>query len=159
MEWSWNGVCFYTSNIKGKKIAKNEILELIPNKAVQWKLDSCHTIKVLGEFREKWAVFCWPREKCCRLWCHSLVKWKNIEKSLTANAFSDSLCIQIIPWSDVALHDSTICSNLPSTGMAVLTSGGNLPHLSRNKTWLRKSNEASMSQYWQIDLNAGVNQL
>lgn len=29
----------------------------------------------------------------------------------------------------MALHDKTICSNLPSTGMAVLTSGGYLPHL------------------------------
>lgn len=75
----------------------------------------------------------------CSKWYHQwrttalFLKWQNILKVLTANAFSDSLCIQIIPWSDVALHDSTICSNLPSTGMAVLTSGGNLPHLSSNK--------------------------
>jgi hypothetical protein len=34
-------------------------------------------------------------------------------------------------WSDVALQERTICSNLPSTGTAVLTTGGNLPHLYR----------------------------
>lgn len=47
----------------------------------------------------------------------------------TTNAFSDSLSIQMIAWSLVALDDRTMCSNLPSTGMAVLTIGGYLPHL------------------------------
>ena len=48
---------------------------------------------------------------------------------LTSKALSASLSIQMIAWSDVALHDKTMCSNRPSTGMAVLTSGGYLPHL------------------------------
>jgi len=47
----------------------------------------------------------------------------------TSKAFCDSRSIQAIAWSDVVLHDSTTCSNRPSTGIAVLTSGGNLPHL------------------------------
>jgi hypothetical protein len=32
-------------------------------------------------------------------------------------------------WSFVALQERTMCSNLPSTGTAVLTTGGYLPHL------------------------------
>lgn len=54
-----------------------------------------------------------------------------LEIILTSKAFLASFSIHIIPWSDVAWHDKTICSNLPSTGIAVLISGGNLPHLEK----------------------------
>lgn len=36
-------------------------------------------------------------------------------------------------WSEVALHDRTMCSNRPSTGTLALTSGGNLPQLYRKR--------------------------
>ena len=52
----------------------------------------------------------------------------------TSKAFCDSRSIQAIAWSEVVLHDSTTCSNRPSTGIAVLTSGGNLPHLQMSST-------------------------
>jgi hypothetical protein len=35
----------------------------------------------------------------------------------------------MMAWSEVALQERTMCSNLPSTGTAVLTTGGNLPIL------------------------------
>ena len=50
-------------------------------------------------------------------------------KLLTSRALWDSLCIQMMAWSEIALQDRTMCSNLPSTGTAVLTTGGNLPIL------------------------------
>lgn len=48
---------------------------------------------------------------------------------LTSKAVAASLSMQIMAWSEVALQERTICSNLPSTGTAVLTTGGNTPHL------------------------------
>lgn len=57
------------------------------------------------------------------------IEEKMINVRLTSNAFWDSLSIQIMAWSDVALQERTMCSNLPSTGTAVLTMGGYLPHL------------------------------
>jgi len=48
---------------------------------------------------------------------------------LTSKALWASLFIQTISWSLVALWERTMCSNLPSTGTAVLTTGGNLPNL------------------------------
>jgi len=51
---------------------------------------------------------------------------------LTSNALWASLSIHIIAWSDVALQERTMRSNLPSTGTAVLTRGGYLPHLQQS---------------------------
>lgn len=52
---------------------------------------------------------------------------------LTSIALWASLSIQMIAWSEVALQERTICSNRPSTGTAVLTTGGILPNL--QTTW------------------------
>lgn len=35
----------------------------------------------------------------------------------------------MMAWSEVALQERTMCSNLPSTGTAVFTTGGYLPNL------------------------------
>jgi len=40
----------------------------------------------------------------------------------------------MMAWSEVALQERTKCSNLPSTGTAVLTTGGNLPNLQPEET-------------------------
>lgn len=50
-------------------------------------------------------------------------------RKLTSKALCPSFSIHTISWSLVVLQEITMCSNLPSTGTAVLTTGGNRPHL------------------------------
>lgn len=57
-----------------------------------------------------------------------------IKSKLTSNALCASLSIQMMAWSEVALQERTMCSNLPSTGTAVLTTGGYLPSLQQRKS-------------------------
>lgn len=54
---------------------------------------------------------------------------------LTSIALWDSLSIKMILWSDNILQEIAMCSNLPSTGTAVLTIGGIVPHLHQKLTW------------------------
>lgn len=104
-------------------------------------------------------IFTWWKQGICFLTCFA-TKWnhrwptgvlpfkgKSVLMLLTANTFSDSLSIQMIPWSTVALRDNTICSNLPSTGMAVLTSGVNLPHLWSRKLHIRSIKASLLQKY------------
>lgn len=48
-------------------------------------------------------------------------------------------------WSEVALQERTICSNLPSTGTAVLTTGGNLPVLQPEEAILQITTAYSLN--------------
>jgi hypothetical protein len=69
--------------------------------------------------------------------------WKQRPIQHTSKALSDSFSIHTIEWSVVALQDRTMCSNRPSTGTAVLTSGGYRPHLHGIKMSLGRNNKAT----------------
>lgn len=70
----------------------------------------------------------------------------------------------MMAWSVVALQERTVCSNLPSTGTAVLTTGGNLPVLQPEEAILQiitaySLNKNLLSEFNNlIDLSIGAMQ-